>query len=632
MKRLVRAFVALALAASAGGSAQIISGCASVPAHRVAASTDAAKLAADAACFDRAKAPADASGEARRARIAALAPPAPAPGARPVVVAEGDSISILASEGYTGLYAAARPTVRVIGPATGGASIATLVSRLDSDLAQKPNVVTVLIGANDLGGDDEAATYLGKLWAYVAKLKAAGTKVAVGTVLPIELGTKLPMYPAITARHKARRAIVNPAIRAAVGTRIDAVIDFAADPDMGPDAAAADPRWYGDGTHPTSAGQRRMAAIYTPVVDGLLGAAAGASPTKHDHPVEPAPKTPATASPTISGVPAVAAALDRTKLLQPSWGTGAVASPEEGGAEGAFRFTCFPSHLSYDDPVIYPAQPGKSHLHQWFGNTKGDAFSTYESLRRTGESTCNNALNRSAYWVPAMLNGHGKVVTPEQITIYYKGIPVGSRPCASVGKECVRIPRGLRYVFGYNMQEPAKSAPADQMWWNCDAPNAGGHFRSIREAATKCPVGAPIGMVLTGPGCWNGKELDSADHRSHMAYAGYGADGAGRCPKTHPFVIPHFTIGVWYRSDATLRDWYLASDRMPGMAAAQPGTTMHADWFGAWDDDVLATWQANCIDKLLSCAGGDLGNGKQLKDSASRALAGILVDVPARPD
>jgi hypothetical protein len=36
---------------------------------------------------------------------------------------------------------------------------------------------------------------------------------------------------------------------------------------------------------------------------------------------------------------------------------------------GAFRIICKPSHMAADDPIVYPDQPGRSHLHTFFGNT-----------------------------------------------------------------------------------------------------------------------------------------------------------------------------------------------------------------------------------------------------------------------
>lgn len=39
--------------------------------------------------------------------------------------------------------------------------------------------------------------------------------------------------------------------------------------------------------------------------------------------------------------------------------------------------------------------------------------------------------------------------------------------------------------------------------------------------------------------CWDGKNLDSPDHQSHVAYSsGSGATGGGACPSTHPVKLP----------------------------------------------------------------------------------------------
>jgi len=77
-----------------------------------------------------------------------------------------------------------------------------------------------------------------------------------------------------------------------------------------------------------------------------------------------------------------------------------------------------------------------------------------------------------------------------------------------------------------------------------------------------------------------------------------------------------------------MKTWHLSSDVMPGMAPARPGSTFHSDWFGAWDDDVMDAWHANCIDKLLSCNSGDLGNGWQMKRNALSPNPGILKAEP----
>jgi len=72
---------------------------------------------------------------------------------------------------------------------------------------------------------------------------------------------------------------------------------------------------------------------------------------------------------------------------------------------------------------------------------------------------------------------------------------------------------------------------------------------------------------------------------------------------------------------------------MEGMPALPAGTSFHADWFGAWDDITQNTWTAYCIDKALSCTGGDLGMGLQLAMFAGyQHVPGTrLVNAPARP-
>lgn len=325
-------------------------------------------------------------------------------------------------------------------------------------------------------------------------------------------------------------------------------------------------------------------------------------------------------------LPSVASNFDTNSLLVPSWGTGIIPASSAPDVVGAFRFICNPSHLAYDDPIVYPGQPRRSHLHQFFGNTGANAYSTYASLRTSGDSTCANMLNRSAYWMPAMLDGHGGVVVPDYVTVYYKRLPADDPACTRQGIACVKLPRGLRYVFGYNMMNPIES-PTGAAWFNCDGPTATqGHYADIVAAGAKCPVGNRLGAIINAPDCWNGKDLDSPDHRSHMAYASYGDWGYLKCPATHPYVIPAFTMGVWYTTDENLdrsgfwtgskATWHLASDEMAGMAPMRPGSTFHADWFGAWDDSVMSMWSDNCVGKMLNCSGADLGNGKQMRASA----------------
>jgi hypothetical protein len=47
--------------------------------------------------------------------------------------------------------------------------------------------------------------------------------------------------------------------------------------------------------------------------------------------------------------------------------------------------------------------------------------------------------------------------------------------------------------------------------------------------------------------CWNGKDLDSPDHRAHMAYP--TRYNGGDCPATHPVRLPAIFFEAFYSVD-----------------------------------------------------------------------------------
>ncbi|MGH1494118.1 MAG: hypothetical protein ACRBK7_32785, partial [Acidimicrobiales bacterium] len=67
-----------------------------------------------------------------------------------------------------------------------------------------------------------------------------------------------------------------------------------------------------------------------------------------------------------------------------------ISVPDNGSVgDGQFRAACQYSHFAYDDPIIYPGQVGRSHLHMFFGNTKTNAHSTTDSIVNSGGGSCN---------------------------------------------------------------------------------------------------------------------------------------------------------------------------------------------------------------------------------------------------
>jgi Domain of unknown function (DUF1996) len=264
---------------------------------------------------------------------------------------------------------------------------------------------------------------------------------------------------------------------------------------------------------------------------------------------------------------------------------------------GAFRTSCQFSHMNFDDPIVFPGQPGKAHLHAYFGNTQVNAYTTTDSIHTTGNSTCRGGIvNRSAYWVPAVLDPSGAPVKPHSAQIYYKTGYEGVRPGS------VRVfPRGLRMIAG---DAKSKGPEQERAYWSCET--YGGHPRAIPD----CQAGDRVVMMVQFPQCWNGVDLDSADHKSHMSYP-----ASGGCPATHPVAIPEITFNIYYDVPPGTRssDWRLSSDMydpsLPG------GYSAHGDWFEGWDRMVAATFVKYCDQGSNDCHSHLLGDGRALFSS-----------------
>lgn len=325
--------------------------------------------------------------------------------------------------------------------------------------------------------------------------------------------------------------------------------------------------------------------------------------------------------------------------LQPSWGSGAIPSSNAPDVVGAFRFICRHTNLAADDPTVYPGQPGVSHLHDQTGVNGWNASSNYGNLRTGGGgSGCNDvagadqnssesthAANRTPYWQPALLDGKGNVIVADYTSFYYKRRPA-SDPIVSdptnpqYQGQAVPLPNGIKFIFGAFPDDSSKApTPAPVYLCTNGAPGAtypsDGTFAGA-IACAKSHSDGTLAIHFSAPDCWDGVNLDSADHRSHLAYGSYGNWGYLKCDTAHPYVIPTFTYAVFYTILPTdTGDIHFSSDEMDNTKPR--GWSFHVDYGpAAWDPTVLQMWTNGCINSFLNCSGGDLGNGKQLKGAA----------------
>jgi len=338
--------------------------------------------------------------------------------------------------------------------------------------------------------------------------------------------------------------------------------------------------------------------------DAVLGAAGGpAAPADPPSPVAPPPESnPPVDEPPPPTPPMHSGSLPYVDVSAIPTGAIGVGSPMVsstsdqpvvGDGVGAFRTVCEFSHMNFDDPIVYPGQPGRSHLHAYFGNTAVDASTTELSLADSGNSTCRGGtINRTGYWVPALLDADGKPLKPLSLDAYYKSGYNGIKPA-----EIQVFPEGLRMGAG----DMHSSSAQEHAYWGC-RDNYIGNPGSIPN----CGAGDAIKMVVEFPQCWDGLNLDSSDHKSHMAYT-----SERRCPDSHPVPIPAITMNVYYANPGSNRGLHLASDMYD--SALPGGMSAHGDWFNGWDSAIVETFVTRCINPGLDCHSHLLGDGRAMR-------------------
>jgi hypothetical protein len=201
-----------------------------------------------------------------------------------------------------------------------------------------------------------------------------------------------------------------------------------------------------------------------------------------------------------------------------------------------------------------PGMAGMSHNHEFFGNTTTDENSTAESLA-AGSTTCDDANDTSAYWVPSLYQD-GVRVEPREAHIRY-----------NLGRSgpVTAFPAGFMAVSGRTNTTAG---------WACLARGRKPVFSGDVATVPTCTGGSALMARIVFPQCWDGTNLDSSDHASHLAWAVRGV-----CPTDHPVQVPQVRIDVVYPAEAM---------GGPGVTLASgAASTLHADIFEVWQGAAL---------------------------------------------
>jgi hypothetical protein len=241
-----------------------------------------------------------------------------------------------------------------------------------------------------------------------------------------------------------------------------------------------------------------------------------------------------------------------------------------------FQANCSVSRSNLpDDPIVFPKLPGASHSHTFLGNTTTNAHSTLPSLQGGGTS-CITPGDKTGYWMPTLLGGDTAVQPVGRQVIYYKS---GVFDYRSVRPS----PPGLRYVVGSPVatRDEFRNAPGAVEGWEC------GDSAFNWDFPASCPAGTQLNIRYQAPSCWDGRHLDTPDHKSHMAYPVLGV-----CPADHPVAVPMIEFKMAFPVSGNMANVRLSSGR---------GYSYHYDFYNAWDAPTLAALVRHCINGGLQC-------------------------------
>lgn len=267
-----------------------------------------------------------------------------------------------------------------------------------------------------------------------------------------------------------------------------------------------------------------------------------------------------------------------------------------GASTGSFTSRCGRNenkHLNPDNVIVAPGvSNGAHHMHDYVGNKITDAFSTNDSLAAAG-TTCSNGDQSAYYWPVLRVQNAGQgpdvnapgggqdanvgtILQPKSVTIRMDGSAVS---------KVTAMPRFLRIITGDAKAFTNGVANANASW-SC----TGFENRQLKDKYPICPQGSDVVRTFNFQSCWDGKNIDSANHRTHVAFA----DRNGACAQGFK-AIPQLVERITYSVPQGSR---IAVDSFPEQLH-KPGTD-HGDFVDAMSDRLMRQ-AVNCVNSGRRC-------------------------------
>jgi hypothetical protein len=189
-------------------------------------------------------------------------------------------------------------------------------------------------------------------------------------------------------------------------------------------------------------------------------------------------------------------------------------------------FDAICQHLEFEamDRIVSPGQqPPVGHLHDHHG-TLAEPDATLSQMRQS-TCACNRPEDTAGYWVTAVLKPDGTPVPATAMKAYYR--------TAVPSSQVKPIPPDLMKVTGNHAATAANPQLTSVVHWDCKNEVPGEVTGPWVEPHHCESTDAKPRLKIVFPQCWDGRMLDSPDHKAPTAYP-KRVNGAYKYPRTHP--------------------------------------------------------------------------------------------------